>query len=109
MIVSENNVSDALTYLADDPHPLARARKEITDAENKAKRLYARAFMDAQGSVEARKSAAETDDEYVIAKDDEAEAIFQLERHKARVKAAEMILEIWRTEQANIRATERIR
>jgi hypothetical protein len=109
MIVSENNVSDALTYLADDPHPLARARKDITDAENKAKRLYARTFMDADGSVEARKSAAEIDAEYIAAKDDEAEAIFQLERHKARVRAAEMLIEVWRTENANIRAAERVR
>lgn len=109
MIVTEKNVSDALAYLADDPHPLALARKDVTDGENKSKRLYARAFMDAQGSVEARKASAETDPEYSTAKDDEAEAIFRLERHKARTKAAEMLIEVWRTENANIRAAERVR
>ena len=109
MIVSEKNVSDALAYLADDPHPLALARKYITDAENKSKRAYATAFISAQGSVEARKSEAETDEHYIEAKDAEAEAILDLERHKARTKAAEMLIEVWRTENANIRAAERVR
>lgn len=109
MIVSERNVSDALAYLADDPHPLALARKHITDAENKSKLAYAKAYLDAQGSVDARKATAELDGEYVIARAEESEAILDLERHKARTKAAEMLIEVWRTENANIRAAERVR
>src|SRR6185312_9060420 len=109
MIVTDKNVSDALAYLADDPHPLALARKDITDAENNAKRVYSSAFLAASGSVEARKAIAETDEEFVKAKADEAEAIKELERHKARAKAAEMLIEVWRTEQSNIRAAEKVR
>ena len=109
MIVSEKNVSDALAYLADDPHPLALARKHVTDAENNCKRVYAEAFLDASGSVEARRAVAETSSEYQEAKANESVAILELERHKARAKAAEMLLDIWRTENANIRAAERIR
>jgi hypothetical protein len=109
MIVTEKNVSDALGYLATDPHPVALARKSVTDAENEAKRCYATAFMDAQGSVEARKSAAETDEAFVAARKAEAEAILDLERHKARTKAAEMLIEVWRSENANVRAAERVR
>lgn len=109
MIVSDKNVSDALAYLADDPHPLALARKDVTDAENKAKQAYARAFLDADGSVDARKAQAELAPEYVEAKRDEADAILDLERHKSRAKAAEMLLEIWRSENANARAAEKVR
>lgn len=109
MIVSEKNVSDALTYLSDDPHPLALARKYVTDAENKSKRCYAAAFISAEGSVEARKAAAETDEHYATAKREEAEAVLDIERHKARIRAAEMLIEVWRTENANIRAAERVR
>lgn len=109
MIVSEKNVSDALTYLADDVHPLAKARYDLTTAENRAKETYAQAYIDAQGSVEARKASAELDADYRAAKRDEAQAILDLERHKARVKAAEMLIEVWRTENANIRAAERVR
>lgn len=109
MIVSDRNVSDALTYLSDDPHPLARARHELTLAENKTKEAFAEAFLDAEGSVDARKSAAELSEIYVSAKSAEADAQLSFERHRSRVKAAEMIIEVWRSENANVRAAERVR
>lgn len=109
MIVSDDNVHDALAYLAIDPHPLSLARKDVTDAENKCKQVYARAFMAAVGSVEARKAVAEIDPEHIKAKEEEAEASKELERHRARSRAAEMLLEIWRSENANARAAERVR
>lgn len=109
MIVSEQNIHDALAYLAIDPHPIALARKDVTDAENKAKETYATLFLGASGSVDARRQTAESSSTYVQAKDIEATAILDLERHRARVKAAEMLIEVWRTENANIRAAERVR
>jgi hypothetical protein len=109
MIVSEKNVSDALAYLAQDPHPIALARKWVTDAENSAKATFARVFLEASGSVDARKQTAESDGEYLSIKEDEAEAILEHERHRARVKAAEMLIEVWRSENANVRAAERVR
>lgn len=109
MIVSDKNVQDALTYLADDPHPLAVARKAVTDAENNRKRVWAQCFLDADGTVDARKAQAECDQDHVMAQDGESEAILEFERHKSRCKAAEMIIEIWRSENANARAAERVR
>lgn len=109
MIVSERNVSDALAYLADSPHPIAVAQKRKADAENASKRAYAKAFLAADGSVDTRKQKAELDETTVAAKDNEAEAILELETHRSRIRAAEMLLEIWRTENANARAAERIR
>lgn len=109
MIVSEKNISTALEYLAIDPHPFALARKHVTDAENKRKEAFARAFVCAVGTEFARKSAAETDPDCIVAKAEEAEAILELERHRSRARAAEMLIEVWRTENANIRAAERVR
>ncbi len=109
MIVTDSNVQAALEYLSVDPHPLALARKDVVDAENKAKQDFARAFLGASGSVDARKASAELDGNYVATKANEAQAILELERHRARTKAAEMLLEIWRSENANARAAERIR
>lgn len=109
MIVTDEKVEIALSYLNMDPHPLALARKGMTDAENKARQVFARAFIGAGGSVEARKATAEVSTEYVDAKKEEAETVLEFERHRARVKGAEMILEIWRSEQANARAAEKIR
>lgn len=109
MIVSERNVSDALAYLADSPHPVAKALKAKTDAENASKQAYAEAFLAAEGSVEARRAKAELNEIYMKAKDAESGAILELETHKSRIRAADMILEIWRTENANARAAERVR
>lgn len=109
MIVSERNVSDALAYLADSPHPIAYAQRAKANAENAAKRAYAKAFLAADGSVDARKQKAELDEATIEAKDNEAAAILELETHRSRIRAAEMLLEIWRTENANARAAERIR
>lgn len=109
MIVTEKNVSDALAYLAIDPHPLAEAQWAMNNAENKSKEVYARCFLDADGSVEARKASAEIAPEHIAAKAAEAEAIKQLTRCRSRVKAAENLIEVWRSENANARAAERIR
>lgn len=109
MIVSEKNVTDALAYLADDPHPLALARKDMTDAENQAKATYADIFLTTEGTVKERECQTEAHAAYKAAKKIEAMAVLDLERHKARSRAAEMIIEMWRSEQANVRAAERIR
>ena len=109
MIVKESHVTAALEYLSDDPHPIAVARKAVTDAENEAKQIFARSFLAGSGSVDARKAQAEINEEYVAAKDRESSATYLLERAKARAKSAEMIIEIWRSENANARAAERIR
>src|SRR5512139_91753 len=109
MIVSDNNIQTALEYLAIDPHPVALAHKFVRDAENKRKEVMARIFLEAEGSVEARKATAECDTECVAAKAEEAEAVLELERHRARSNAAEMLIEVWRSENANARAAERVR
>lgn len=108
-IVSEKNISDALAYLAIDPHPLALARKDVVDAENHSKRVYALMYLDQSGTVKDRESAVEAAEEYTEARDAEAKAILDLERHKARARAAEMLIEVWRSENANVRAAERVR
>lgn len=109
MIVSEKNISDALAYLAIDPHPLALAKKYVVDAENESKSAYARLFLDTTGTVKERESLVECDSLYKTRKDEEAEAILDLERHRARTRAAEMLIEVWRSENANVRAAERVR
>lgn len=109
MIVSEKNISDALAYLAIDPHPYALAKKDVADAENHSKRIYAETFLHTSGTVKERESTTEADAGYVSAKEAEAETILELERHRARCRAAEMLIEVWRSENANVRAAERVR
>lgn len=109
MIATEKLVETAVDYLNMNPHPLAAARKRVTDAEIKARRSFADAFLAAEGSVDARKAHAELSEDYTKARTEESNALYELERERARVKGAEMIIEIWRTENANARAVERVR
>lgn len=109
MTVSDKNVSDALTYLAADPHPIAEARFRLTIAENLSKETWALAFMSVAGTVRERECFADTSPNVSKSKRDEADCVLEFERHRSRVKAAEMLLEVWRTENANARAAERVR
>ena len=109
MIVSEDTVHKALQYLADDPHPIALARKDLTDAENRYEQIRAAVYLEQAGTVDERKSSCEIDGRVGDAKAAVAEAALALDRHRARVRAAEMLIEVWRSENANIRAAERVR
>lgn len=109
MIVSDDTVSKALQYLAEDPHPIALARKELTDAENEKERIFAEIYKTQEGSIKDRETACERNEEVRRARAAMGEALFQFDRHKARIRAAEMIIEVWRSENANARAAERIR
>ena len=110
MIVTEDNVSKALSYLAHDPHPLAEARFKLTMAENKTRETYSELFLSSnQTTVDAKKASVECHPEYKRVLEAEAEAIFDVERHKSRSGAAATLIEVWRTENANVRAAERVR
>jgi hypothetical protein len=108
MIVSENAVGAALAYLGDE-ETAARTRFDVVTAENKAKEIFARLYLSYQGTITERESRATCNPEFQETKAVEAEAIRELERHKAQVKSAEMLIEIFRTENANARAAERVR
>lgn len=109
MTVTDRNVSDALHYLAEDPHPLAVARFNLTKAENKTRETYAALYLTTQGTVKERESLTESDPAFKATREAEADCVLAFERHRSRVKAAEMLLEVWRTENANARAAERVR
>lgn len=108
-IVSDNNVSEALKYLAEFPHPFAIAKKDLTDAENELKRTWAVVYGEQAGPIKDKECATDRDQRVVTARRGVSKATLDLETHRARTKAGEMILEIWRTENANARAAERVR
>lgn len=110
MIVTEDNITKALQYLAHDPHPLAEAKFRLTQAENKTRETYSELFLGSnQTTVDAKKASVEVHADYQRALSAEAECSFDVERHKSRSNAAAMLVEVWRTENANARAAERIR
>jgi hypothetical protein len=110
MTVSDEHVDAALAYLADDPHPLAVAQFNLATAEATTKQTFARLFLDSnQTTVEAKKASAECHPDHIAAKQVEANALFEFQRHKSRDKSADKVLDIYRTQNATARSAERFR
>ena len=109
-MITEDKVEAALFYLVEDPHPVAIARFNLAKAENHSKALYSRLFLTSnQPNNDLKRASVECNAEYMEAKTKEADCIFEYERHRARVKGSETVIECWRTDNANARAAEKIR
>jgi hypothetical protein len=109
MIVSDDTVSKAVQYLAEDPHPLARAQTAVMFAEKAREEAFAKLYLAAEGTRDERTSRVMLDAVFQAAKTAEIDATFEETRHKRRVEAAKEIIEVWRTQNANARAAERVR
>ena len=109
MIIDDEKVDKALDYLGASPHPAAKARHMLRTAEIARDKLFASLFLKAEGSVKERESKATVDLQYTAACKAAIDAEMTFENEKARCKAAELIIDLFRTEQANARAMERIR
>lgn len=108
--ITEDMVSDALEYLGQEPHPIAVAKGELTRAENERKAVRARMMLIANGkTVSEREATAEASDQYAQAIEREAKASEAHEGARAKIAWANAAIECWRTQNANIRAAERIR
>jgi hypothetical protein len=108
-IVSDDNVSTALRYLAEHPHPASLAHKDLLDAEVNTKTVEGELYLLAEGTVDERWSQVRTHPRWLLAKGTENKASGELEAHKRREKAAHFLLEVWRTENANARVAEKVR
>ena len=110
MIVKDDMVSAALDYLALAPHPVAVARKVLTDAENRRKRVFAELYRGQNGgTVKDREVAVEINQDYQVALLEESEAAKAYEDARAKIRSSEMVIEVWRSENANARSAERVR
>ena len=110
MIVTEAQVEAALAYLNADPPPISLAKLDLTNAENHLERIYAELFLKVDGAnVRERECKVESNENYINARDIFALATRDYEAERAKIRGAEMICEIWRSESANIRAAEKIR
>lgn len=109
MIVSDDTVSKALAYLAEDPHPLAIAQANVLSAERNRDETFAKLFLVTEGTKDERTSLVEIDPVFKAAREEEIEAQKEMARHKRRTDAADKIISVWQTENANARAAERVR
>ena len=103
VIVPEEEVHDAIEYLRRSAFEIGKAREDLVRSEHMVKHIEAIGYLSAQGSQEARKAQARTQDRWEKATTEHAEAAGQYEKHRSLRTAAEMTIEVWRSQQANLR------
>jgi hypothetical protein len=109
-LVSDDMVGAALRYLSENTAASAKAKADRVMAEHLRKRTRAQVIMSStQTTAGMREAEAEASNAYLAACEDERNAIEADEYHRAARAKAEAIISAWQTENANIRAAERVR
>ena len=108
-IISDEAVEMGFSYLNTSSQEIAAARGNQIRMEYKAKRVFARKFLEAEGNVETRKAAATDHSDYAAAMENVAVAEETWERMKDQRNRAELIIKAWQTAEASGRQIRSIR
>ncbi len=104
-LVTDEMVEEALNYLATSSDHIAAARAMRLRAEFKRKRVRAKLILESnQSSAVAREAWAEAHALYHQACEEEVQAVEADERARAERNKADTILEVFRTQEATLRA-----
>lgn len=103
-IVSDMDVDRALSFLRDSADDIGKARGRLIRSGHMVKHVEALLTLASEErSVEARKCQAKTDERWLLAVNEEADAAGEVEKLKALREAASAKIEAWRSESANFR------
>lgn len=109
-LVTDEMVEEALNYLAGSSDHIAAARAMRLRAEFKRKRVRAKLILESnQSSAVAREAWAEAHPLYFEACENEVKAVEADERARAERNKADTILEVFRTQEATLRAGQNFR
>lgn len=101
--VSDERMEKAMRYLAETDAKSAVLKADVARHEYIKKRKRAIVFLSATGSVEERKAKAEVSDEVEKAENDYTKALEESEAIGAKRKTESLIVEVWRSCNANRR------
>jgi hypothetical protein len=97
MLISEDRLQKALTYLAETDEPAAGLRADVERAEFKAKAVKDAVFLTLEGSVAERNALASTNKEYAKAMDDYFAALRASEAVRNKRSTESIVIEAWRS------------
>ncbi len=107
-IVSDEMVQNAFDWLNEHAETAAAARAEKIRAEYNVKRVRARLFLMASGTIAERDAVAICDDDFKAATDREADAAEKDKWHYEYRENCSAMIDAWRTEQSNLRSMGRV-
>lgn len=102
-MITEDRLSKALRYLAESDIEAAQLKTDVKRAEYKLKKIEATLFIHYDGAVRERESMARTSDGYQKAVDEYLKAYQASEEIQNKRITESLIVDVWRTEQANRR------
>lgn len=104
-MIGENRLQQALTYLAETDEESAELKGDVARKEYLLERAEARSYLLAKGgTVKEREADAECSQLVLEAQDAHVGAIVKHEAIRAKRATEALIIEVWRSLQANRRA-----
>lgn len=108
MLIPDVMIEAAFEWLQENTGPAAAAKADRIRAEYATKRVKARLFLEAEGTVAERDAQSLAHPDFGAVVKEEAEAVRLDEWHRNQRNKSEAIIEAWRTEQSSMRALGKI-
>ena len=102
-MISDERLDKAMHYLAETDEAMAEAKTNVERRTWQCKRARAIAYEITTGAVDERKAAVERTDAVVSAEMGRIDAILECEKLKAKRETEALIVEVWRSLNANRR------
>ena len=102
-MITDEKLQKALTYLAETDEPCAKAKSFLAGTEKQEKTIIAIEFANGERGVEEKKQAAHRSPAYELWRRAYQNAVYDFEIMRNKRQTAELIVEVWRTVQANQR------
>ena len=102
-MISEGRLQKAMTYLAETDEPAAKARALVEGLKNQEKTIIALVFLKTTGTNQEREMSARVAAVHSEWQKKYQDAVADYELYRNKRKTEELVVEVWRTIQANQR------
>lgn len=102
--ISTEEVDSALHFIRDNALALAHAKGALIKAQHMIKVTLALELKKIDGPISKAEHMARTTDAYAQAIADEVAATIEFEKLRSLINAADKKIEVWRTQESNVRA-----
>ncbi len=102
-MLKDKSIEDALDFVRDNAENIGILRGRKAGLDHKIKVFRAQTFLRADGTVGEREARGWTSREVVQAIADLQDTVTELTTMETLFKAAELRIEVWRTQNANMR------
>ena len=102
-MITDEAVESAVHFYAANAERAGELRGAIEAQKHRAKVMAATVFLDATGTVAERERIADTNQSVVEAMEAHHNAVADYETLRTQLKAAELRIEVWRSQQASSR------